>query len=77
LPSRAGGWGFRGPGWARCPEPLSTAPQMAGYSYLPAARPMFLRQLASDDARLLHEALHYTENGAERDVLAARLASLA
>jgi RNA polymerase sigma-70 factor (ECF subfamily) len=59
-------------------EVLGAEPQLAGYGYLPAARADFLRQLGrTDDARLAYtEALHYTENGAERDFLAARLASL-
>jgi RNA polymerase sigma-70 factor (ECF subfamily) len=59
-------------------DELGTEPQLAGYGYLPAARADFLRRLGrTDDARLAYgEALHYTENGAERDFLTARLASL-
>ena len=57
---------------------LATEPQLAGYGYLPAARADFLLRLGrTDDARLAYaEALHYTDNGVERDFLAARLSSI-
>ena len=60
-------------------EPLAVQPQLAGYPYLAATRADFLRRLGRrDEARLAYaEALLLTENQAERDFLAGRLAQLA
>jgi RNA polymerase sigma-70 factor (ECF subfamily) len=59
-------------------EPLSGDPQLAGYSYLPAARADFLRRLGHrDEARAAYEeALLLTENAVERDFLLRRLAAV-
>ena len=59
-------------------DALAAEPQLAGYSYLPAARADFLRRLGRDEeARLSYqEALHLTENTVERDFLAMRLREL-
>ncbi|PSR65119.1 RNA polymerase subunit sigma-24 [Nocardia sp. MDA0666] len=59
-------------------EALAAEPQLAGYSYLPAARAHFLTELGRfDEARLAYsEALLLTENAAERDFLDRRLAEL-
>jgi len=57
---------------------LAAEPQLAGYSYLPAARADFLQQLGRGaGARLAYEeALMLTENAVERQFLLGRLASL-
>jgi RNA polymerase sigma factor (sigma-70 family) len=57
---------------------LGDEPQLAGYSYLPAARAEFLRQLGSDAAAQLayEEALLLTGNAVERQFLLDRLGSL-
>jgi RNA polymerase sigma factor (sigma-70 family) len=59
-------------------DQLGAEPQLAGYSYLPAARAEFLHRLGRDDeARLaFEEALLLTENEVERQFLAERLAAL-
>ncbi|WP_051756339.1 RNA polymerase sigma factor [Nocardia sp. NRRL WC-3656] len=59
-------------------DALATEPQLAGYSYLPAARAHFLAELGRlDEARLAYsEALLLTENAAEREFLDRRLADL-
>lgn len=59
-------------------DALATEPQLAGYSYLPAARAHFLTELGRfDEARLAYsEALLLTENAAEREFLDRRLADL-
>ncbi|NKY44958.1 RNA polymerase sigma factor [Nocardia cerradoensis] len=59
-------------------DTLAAEPQLAGYSYLPAARAHFLTELGRfDEARLAYsEALLLTENAAERDFLDRRLAEL-
>lgn len=58
--------------------PLTAEPQLAGYSYLAAARADFLRRLdRTDEARTAyHEALVLTENTRERDFLLGRLDEL-
>jgi len=57
---------------------LADEPQLAGYSYLPAARAEFLRQLGRDAAAQLayEEALLLTGNAVERQFLLDRLGSL-
>jgi RNA polymerase sigma factor (sigma-70 family) len=57
-------------------EPLTAEPQLAGYGYLAAARADFLRRLGRDaEARPAYEeALLMTENHAEQQFLAGRLA---
>lgn len=62
----------------RALDALSAEPQLAGYSYLPAARADFLRRLGrSAEARLCYEeALHLTENAAERSYLSTRMNQL-
>ncbi|GAA5149488.1 sigma-70 family RNA polymerase sigma factor [Pseudonocardia eucalypti] len=59
-------------------DPLTTEPQLAGYSYLAAARAEFLARLGrTHDARTAYEeALHLTENTPERDYLTQRLDQL-
>jgi RNA polymerase sigma-70 factor (ECF subfamily) len=59
-------------------EALAAEPQLAGYSYLAAARADFLRRLdRTAEARVAYEeALALTENAVERDFLAGRLAQL-
>ena len=59
-------------------DTLAAEPQLAGYSYLPAARAEFLQQLGHADAARLafEEALMLTENIVERQFLLGRLASL-
>ncbi|MDT4959298.1 MAG: hypothetical protein QOG07_2256 [Pseudonocardiales bacterium] len=59
-------------------DTLAAEPQLAGYSYLPAARAEFLQQLGHADAARLafEEALLLTENVVERQFLLGRLASL-
>jgi len=56
-------------------DALAAEPQLAGYGYLAAARADFLRRLGrSAEAQVSYEeALHLTENKAERDFLARRL----
>ncbi|HVU72430.1 MAG TPA: DUF6596 domain-containing protein [Mycobacteriales bacterium] len=60
-------------------DELGAEPQLATYSYLPAARADFLRRLGrTGEARVAYqEALLLTENEVERDFLAGRLADLA
>ena len=57
---------------------LATEPQLATYSYLPAARADFLRRLGrKDEARLAYEeALLLTDNAVEQSFLAERLQSV-
>jgi RNA polymerase sigma factor (sigma-70 family) len=59
-------------------DTLAAEPQLAGYSYLPAARAEFLQQLGQADAARLafEEALLLTENTVERQFLLGRLATL-
>jgi RNA polymerase sigma-70 factor (ECF subfamily) len=59
-------------------DALAAEPQLAGYSYLAAARADFLRRLGRlAEARAAYEeALRRTENTIERDFLAARLGQL-
>jgi RNA polymerase sigma factor (sigma-70 family) len=59
-------------------DQLADEPQLAGYSYLAAARADFLRRLGrTAQARAAYsEALHLTENQVERDFLERRLAEL-
>jgi RNA polymerase sigma factor (sigma-70 family) len=59
-------------------DPLTTEPQLAGYSYLAAARAEFLARLGrTHDARTAYEeALLLTENTIERDYLTHRLDQL-
>lgn len=59
-------------------DPLTTEPQLAGYSYLAAARAEFLARLGRiHDARTAYEeALILTENTIERDYLTHRLDQL-
>ncbi|MBO0875178.1 MAG: sigma-70 family RNA polymerase sigma factor [Pseudonocardia sp.] len=59
-------------------EPLTTEPQLAGYSYLAASRAEFLARLGrTHDARTAYEeALLLTENTIERDHLTHRLDQL-
>ena len=59
-------------------DALATEPQLAGYSYLAAARADFLRRLdRTAEARASYEeALLLTENTTERDFLTARLQQL-
>jgi len=59
-------------------EALAEEPQLAGYSYLAAARADFLRRLGrTADARVSYEeALLLTANRTERDFLSARLRGL-
>jgi RNA polymerase sigma-70 factor (ECF subfamily) len=59
-------------------DALAGDPQLAGYSYLSAARADFLRRLGrTEDARTSYEeALMLTENAVERDFLATRLSRL-
>jgi RNA polymerase sigma factor (sigma-70 family) len=59
-------------------DPLTTEPQLAGYSYLAAARAEFLARLGcTHDARTAYEeALLLTENTVERDYLTHRLDQL-
>jgi RNA polymerase sigma-70 factor (ECF subfamily) len=59
-------------------DELSSEPQLAGYSYLPAARADLLRRLGRiDEARLAYtEALLLTENTVERAFLEGRLNAL-
>jgi RNA polymerase sigma-70 factor (ECF subfamily) len=54
---------------------LSDEPQLAGYSYLPAARADFLRRLGrAEEARTAYaEALRLTDNAVEREFLFMRL----
>jgi RNA polymerase sigma-70 factor (ECF subfamily) len=60
-------------------EPLTAEPQLAGYGYLASARADFLRRLGRDAEarRAYEEALLMTENLAEQQFLAGRLAELA
>jgi len=64
--------------WARRLDPLTSEPQLAGYSYLAAARADFLLRLGRiDEARTAYqEALLLTENTVERDYLTHRLDQL-
>ena len=59
-------------------DTLAAEPQLAGYSYLAAARADFLRRLGrTDEARMSYEeALLLTENAVERDFLADRVRQL-
>jgi RNA polymerase sigma-70 factor (ECF subfamily) len=59
-------------------DALGGEPQLASYSYLPAARADFLRRLGrTAEARVAYEeALLLTENQVERDFLTRRLADL-
>ncbi len=59
-------------------DALAGEPQLAGYSYLPAARADFLRRLGRfEDARISYEeALLLTENTVEQQFLAGRLTQL-
>jgi RNA polymerase sigma-70 factor (ECF subfamily) len=59
-------------------DTLAAEPQLAGYSYLPAARAEFLQQLSrTGESRLAYEeAVLLTENEVERQFLIGRLASL-
>ncbi len=59
-------------------DALAGEPQLAGYSYLPAARADFLRRLGRlDEARIgYEEALLLTENTVEQQFLARRLTQL-
>jgi RNA polymerase sigma-70 factor (ECF subfamily) len=59
-------------------DALAAEPQLAGYSYLAAARADFLRRLGRlTEARAAYEeALQGTENSVERDFLATRLRQL-
>jgi len=59
-------------------DALAGEPQLAGYSYLPAARADFLRRLGRlDEARISYEeALLLTENTVEQQFLAGRLTRL-
>jgi RNA polymerase sigma-70 factor (ECF subfamily) len=59
-------------------DTLAAEPQLAGYSYLTAARADFLRRLGRiAEARASYEeALLLTENTIERDFLASRLQQL-
>jgi RNA polymerase sigma-70 factor, ECF subfamily len=59
-------------------DDLAAEPQLAGYSYLAAARADFLRRLGrTGEARLCYEeALLLTENAVERDFLAGRVRQL-
>jgi RNA polymerase sigma factor (sigma-70 family) len=59
-------------------EPLASEPQLAGYSYLAAARADLLRRLGrTAEARTAYdEALLLTENSVERQFLADRLRQL-
>ncbi len=59
-------------------DALAGEPQLAGYSYLPAARADFLRRLGRfEDARIgYEEALLLTENTVEQQFLARRLTQL-
>jgi RNA polymerase sigma-70 factor, ECF subfamily len=59
-------------------DALADEPQLAGYSYLAAARADFLRRLGRlTEARAAYEeALRGTENAVERDFLATRLRQL-
>jgi len=59
-------------------DALTDEPQLAAYGYMAAARADFLRRLGrSDEARTAYaEALLLTENAAERDFLAQRMAGL-
>jgi RNA polymerase sigma-70 factor (ECF subfamily) len=56
---------------------LATEPQLAGYGYLPAARAHFLAELGRTDEACVayEEAILLTENAAEREHLAAKLAA--
>jgi RNA polymerase sigma factor (sigma-70 family) len=58
---------------------LGGEPQLAGYSYLPAARAEFLKQLGQVDAARVayEEAIMLTENTVERTFLVERLTALA
>jgi RNA polymerase sigma-70 factor (ECF subfamily) len=60
-------------------EPLAEEPQLAGYAYLAAARADFLRRLGrpAEAAQAYEEALLMTENRAEHEFLAGRLAQVA
>jgi RNA polymerase sigma factor (sigma-70 family) len=57
---------------------LGAEPQLASYSYLPAARAHFLAELGrSDEARAAYaEAIMLTENAVERALLESRLAAV-
>ena len=59
-------------------DALADEPQLAGYGYAAAARADFLRRLGRvEEARVAYEeALLLTENAAEREFLAQRLAGL-
>jgi RNA polymerase sigma-70 factor (ECF subfamily) len=59
-------------------DALAAEPQLAGYSYLPAARAEFLQQLGRpDEARTAYgEAVLLTENAVEQQFLLGRLAAL-
>jgi len=59
-------------------DALAGEPQLAGYSYLPAARADFLRRLGRlDEARIgYEEALLLTENTVEQQFLTGRLTQL-
>ncbi len=59
-------------------DALASEPQLAGYSYLPAARADFLRRLGRlDEARIgYEEALLLTENTVEQQFLGRRLTQL-
>jgi len=59
-------------------DALATEPQLASYPYLPSARAQFLSRLGrAEEARTSYaEAILLTENAAERDFLADRLAEL-
>ncbi|HEX6492938.1 MAG TPA: DUF6596 domain-containing protein, partial [Candidatus Dormibacteraeota bacterium] len=62
----------------RALDALAEEPQLAGYGYLAAARADFLRRLGLvEEARAAYrQALELTENGVERDFLAARMRQL-
>jgi RNA polymerase sigma-70 factor, ECF subfamily len=59
-------------------DALAAEPQLAGYSYLAAARADFLRRLGrvAEARDAYEEALLLTENAVERDFLAGRLEAL-
>jgi predicted RNA polymerase sigma factor len=59
-------------------DALAGEPQLAGYSYFPAARADFLRRLGRvDEARTAYgEALALTDNAVQREFLAGRLHEL-
>jgi RNA polymerase sigma-70 factor (ECF subfamily) len=59
-------------------DALADEPQLAGYSYLAAARADFLRRLGrpAEAKEAYAEALLLTENAVERDFLTARVDEL-